>query len=88
MMRYGFPSGHQGHVIPAAGLNNHSSALKSLVNVQAYLKKEMSLGAMVGPFQKAPFEPWTRSNPMLTRPKHDSNELRVILDYHSRITPA
>ena len=80
MMRYGFPSGQQGHVIPAAGLNNHSSSLKNPVNVQACLKKEMSLGAMMGPFQKAPFDPWTRSNPMLTKPKRDSNELRVILD--------
>ena len=34
----------------------------------------------MGPFQKAQFDPWTRSNPILTRPKRDSSALRVILD--------
>ena len=80
MMRYGFPSGHVGQITPAAELKNHASALRNPTSVKAYLDKEISLGALVGPFDRAPFEPWTRSNPMLTRPKRDSKELRVILD--------
>ena len=79
MLAYGFLSGHLGATMPALGLSNHSSALRNPAHVLKYLEKETSLDVMVGPMQQAPFD-WCRNNPLLTRPKRDSIELRVILD--------
>ena len=79
MLAYGFPSGHLGATMPVLGLSNHSSALRNPAHVLKYLEKEMSLDVMVGPMQQAHFD-WCRNNPLLTHPKRDSIELRVILD--------
>lgn len=35
---------------------------------------------MVGPFNSPPFTPWTRCSPLMTRPKKDSQDRRVIID--------
>ena len=34
----------------------------------------------MGPFEHSPFTPWNRTNPLMTRPKRDSQDRRVILD--------
>ena len=57
-----------------------ASSVRNPIHVERYLQKEMTHGAMVGPFSEPPFVPWCRNNPLLTRPKKDSQELRVILD--------
>ena len=80
MLNYSFPSGHQGAIVPAVGLDNHASAKRNPKQVANFIDKEKTLGAMAGPFEDTPFSPWFRSNPLLTRPKRDSKELRVVLD--------
>ena len=35
---------------------------------------------MIGPFMEALFEPWFQRSPMMTRPKKDSTEKRIIID--------
>ena len=52
MLRYGFPSGHLGHVIPTVNLKNHASSLRNPDSVKRYLNKEMRLGAMAGLLHK------------------------------------
>ena len=79
MLAYGFPAGHAGP-IPTQGLTNHSSACKNPTQIDKFIHKESSLGALAGPFTSQPFIGWFRQNPMMTRPKRDSSELRVILD--------
>ena len=80
MLDFGFPSGHLGDTNPAVGLSNHSSAIRNPLQVDKFLAKEGKLGALVGPFSTKPFEPWCRTNPLMTRPKRESSDLRVILD--------
>ena len=80
MLAYGFPSGHMALTAPATGLANHSSAVRNPEHFCGFLRKEISLGALAGPFQTAPFAPWFRNNPLMTRPKRGSDDLRVILD--------
>ena len=80
MLAYGFPSGHMGQTKPVTGLSNHASSLRNPVQVDKFLKKECRLDAIAGPFNDQPFEEWFRCNPLMTRPKRDSQDLRVILD--------
>ena len=80
MLAFGFPSGHLGSVVPATNLANHASAVRNPAHISKFLNKEINLGAMVGPFNEAPFKQWFRNNPLMTRPKRNSDELRVILD--------
>ena len=65
---------------PAQGLNNHASARKNPAHVNKFLDKEVKLGVLTGPFTTPPFQAWFRNNPLMTRPKRNSDDLRVILD--------
>ena len=80
LLKYGFPAGYDTLVQPVTGLKNHSSALANPTQVTDYINTELSFDALIGPFQQEPFNQWFRTNPLLTRPKQDSDKLRVILD--------
>ena len=80
LLEFGFPAGHVSLNQPVVGLTNHASALRNPGHVAAYLQKEKRLGAMSGPYTAEPFTEWFRNNPILTRPKRASTDLRVILD--------
>ena len=80
MLEFGFPSGYRGEKVPAMDLANHSSGRKNPREIKKFLEKEQSHHAMIGPFKEKPFDQWFRNNPILTRPKRNSDSLRVILD--------
>ena len=80
MLQYGFPCGHLASEPPKTDLPNHSSAIRNPAHVRKFLDKEVRLGAMAGPFASQTFTPWCRTNPLMTRPKRASSDLRVILD--------
>ena len=79
-LRYGWPSSFTGSRAPRATLTNHLSGAKYPHHVENFIQKEISLGGMIGPFSSPPFQPWTQVSPLLTRPKKDSGERRVIVD--------
>ena len=85
MLEFGFPSGHLSDEIPALGLSNHASVLRNQVQVDKFISKERGCEVIAGPFKVPPFIQWYRNNPMLTRPKRDSGDLRVILDLSTRL---
>ena len=80
ILNYGFPTGYTGAEPPSANLQNHSSATRNPSHVEGYIETEMAHDALLGPFPEAPFDEWFRTNPVMTRPKKDSTDLRVILD--------
>ena len=80
MLSYGFPSRYLGKGPPSGTLSNHASATRNPSQVRKFLEKECALQAMLGPFPVRPFTEWFRNNPVMTRPKRNSDELRVILD--------
>ena len=59
-------------------LENHKSAQQFPDQVEEYLKTEIHHGAILGPFKDPPFK--IHVSPRMTRPKHDSNKCRTILD--------
>lgn len=55
-------------------------AVNNARHIQAFIDKERSFNAILGPFQQQPFLPRTRLSPLMTQPKKDSDEKRVIVD--------
>ena len=73
------PPTSQGHPPPEPTYKNHASATLHASQLDKFIKKEVSLGAMIGPLDKAPLAPWTQTSPIMTRPKKDSENRRVIV---------
>ena len=48
-------------------------------HVQAYLQKEIEMGAIEGPLEESPF-PSCHVSPFMSRPKPNSDSRRVIVD--------
>ena len=77
-LRFGVPLGYCGPVAASDSFTNHPSALKFPSHVDEYIEKELSLGAIIGPFESPPFE-WIRQGPILTREKSDGRR-RIVID--------
>jgi hypothetical protein len=79
-LQYGFPVGFISSNPLESSIRNHASALLNPTHIQKYLDKEVACQAILGPFDHAPFWPWCHLNPLMTRPKKDCQDRRVILD--------
>ena len=77
-LEFGFPVGYMGNQPPDTKATNHSSATNFPSHVDKFIELEHK--AIMGPFENSPFSPWYRTNPLMTRPKRDSQDRRVILD--------
>ena len=65
---------------PTPNTVNHLGATLFPESIDAYIEKEIRLGATMGPFTIPPFLSRIGISPLSTRPKKDSSERRVILD--------
>lgn len=79
-LRYGWPVGYHKPTPPTSTVENHQTAKAFPAHIQQFLKVELQHDAIVGPFPSKPFTPWTRESPLMTRPKKDSDNRRVIVD--------
>lgn len=79
-LKYGWPVGYHALKPPTSCSNNHPSATLHPTHVQKFIDTELSHGAIVGPFTSPPFTPWTRCSPIMTRPKKETSDRRVIID--------
>ena len=80
-LKYGWPTGR----LPTLGnpswtSKNHKGATDHLEQLKKYIHKEAKYGAVMGPYEKIPFDNKVGISPLSTRPKKDSIERRVILD--------
>lgn len=80
MLEYGFPLQYTGPVPYSAVTSNHSSAINYPDHVKAYIDKEISEAAMVGPFREHPFPSSGHTNPLMSRPKSSPHQRRIIVD--------
>jgi hypothetical protein len=78
-LEFGFPASYKGP-IPDSTFINHASARNNPSHIAKYVEKEVAQGAMLGPHRAPMFAPWSQVNPLLTRPKKDSTDRRVIVD--------
>ena len=77
--KYDFPTSYQGPIPNPYG-KKHASATRHPSHIKKYIEREVSEGDMLGPFSQPPFSPWCQTNPLLTRPKKESPDRRVIMD--------
>ena len=79
-LRFGFPLGYMGPTSHVDGNVNHPSTTKYPEHVDQFIKKELSEGCMLGPYDDPVFTPWLHCSPLMTRPKRESTSRRVITD--------
>lgn len=79
-LTYGWPVGYLSDTPPQAVDTNHPSAENHLSHVKKFINTELAHDALEGPFKQAPFAPWCRTSPMMTRDKKDSADKRIIVD--------
>lgn len=79
-LRYGWPLGYSSQQPPTSADTNHPSGTNHINHVKKFIATELRHHAIVGPFKDPPFFPWTRNNPIMSRPKKDSNDCRIIID--------
>ena len=79
-IRYGFPMGYIGPTSDLTDTPNHPSVTQFVPQVDSFVDKEIGLGGLIGPFKTAPFSEWSHVSPLMTRPKADPANRRVITD--------
>ena len=79
-LRFGWPVGYTLPNPPTPVSKNHSSATDHPSALNDYVKKELRLGGLLGPFSAPPFKPWFQVSPVMTAPKRDTLSRRIILD--------
>ena len=80
-LRYGWPSGRLPTLDPPGKtFKNHKGATDHPLALQKYITKEISKGAVIGPFTHIPFRHKVGISPISTRPKKNSTERRIIVD--------
>ena len=80
LMEYGFPANYIADGPPSPTHHNHKEDPSYHQHIVDYVAKEVRMGALLGPFKVPPFTPWTQCSPMMTRPKSDPMNRRVIVD--------
>ena len=79
-LRYGWPLNAHDTSINTTVPPNQAGARQHPEEIRSYLKSELQAGSIIGPFKRNPFGKHARFSPLDTRPKRDSEELRVILN--------
>ena len=80
MLKFGFPMGYIGPSSPTLYTDNHPSALQYQSQVSDFIQKELDLGGIIGPFVHPPFRQWCHVSPLMSRPKNDPHQRRIITD--------
>ena len=78
-LEFGFPLGYISMEPPEQNTRNHASSTNYPCHVEKYLAKELGHGSLIGPFRGRPTDK-THMNPIMSRPKKDSSERRIILN--------
>ena len=79
-LEYGWPADFTAPKAPTPTSKNHAEAPEYKVSIVNYVATELTHGALLGPFDEPPFTPWSQISPMMTRPKKNSVNRRVIVD--------
>ena len=78
-LKFGWALDYMSSCIPTLTLVNHARDADSDVHINAFIQKECRLGALMGPFDTAPFELWCQVSSLMNRPKKNSESRRVII---------
>jgi hypothetical protein len=79
-LTYGFPVNYVSDHPPTTEKRNHSSADLFPNHIDSHIDTELRHSALLGPFSHPPFQQWSHSSPLMTRPQKGSANRRVITD--------
>jgi hypothetical protein len=81
-LEYGWPINYRSHRHPVSSNTNHSSADEYGRDIEQFIAKELMHGAIVGPFDKDPFQGNLVISPLQTVPKKGAgcNARRIVTD--------
>jgi len=79
-VKYGWPIGYDGAKTNCKAKRNHNGAREFPGQVDAYIKSEISLGRMIGPFSKNPYTINIAVSPLNSLEKKGTSDRRVITD--------
>lgn len=79
-LEYGWPADFAADSPRVPSVTNHQNDHDDTKCIEAYIKKELEYGAMLGPFSAPPFKPWTQISPMMTHPKRGTAARQVIVE--------
>lgn len=77
-LRFGWPIGYSNPQPPTSADTNHPSAQNHMAHITKFIETELT--HEVGPFKHPPFFSWTCNNHILSRPKKESQDRRIIID--------
>lgn len=80
LLAFGFPINYVKDVLPRVPWTNHGSALQYASHVDRYISKEVTKGAMLGPFNSNPLATDLVLSPLQTVDKKGSTDRRVVVD--------
>ena len=80
MLEFGFPANYIAPFPPTPTYVNHREAQDHSAHIDQYVQKELTLGALLGPFGVPPMTPWYQCSPIMTREKTNSSDRRIIVD--------
>ena len=78
--RYGWPLNAKNVQLQDHIPRNQKGARSNTEELRRYINKQRAAGTVIGPFKSSPFGDVTRISPLDTRPKKDTEELRIILN--------
>ena len=79
-IQYGWPIGHNGSITKCSAKQNHKGAREFPTEVSKYLHTEISLGRVIGPFNKNPYASNIAVSPLNSLEKRGTSDRRVITD--------
>ena len=79
-LEFGWPADFTATEAPTPTITNHNEAPEYKSSIVTYVATELAHGALLGPFEAPPYMPWSQVSPMMTRPKKNSVNRRVIVD--------
>ena len=79
-LKFGWPLNAVNTAIREEVPKNQKGALEHPEELRKYVKEELKMGSIIGPFKKTPFGKIIRISPLDTRDKRDMEEKRVILN--------
>ena len=80
LLEFGWPIDYTSLKVPTPTFRNHSRSADDDLHINKFITKELAFNAFLDPFCSPPFEPWSQVSPMMTRPKKNSSEKRIIVD--------
>ena len=80
LIKYVFSQGYLGPCSDTTDTPNHGSVVDFPHQVSAFVDNEVGMGAPVGPFSAPPLTPWAHVSPLMSRPKSDGVNRRIISD--------